>query len=393
MPITLVTGLPGHGKTLYTLARFKPEAEKAGRPVFHNAIPGLAIPGWQSWDVDKWQDLPAGSLFVIDEAQFAFPVTGRGQTPDWVQKLATHRHLGIDLVVITQDPMLLDNFVRRLVDRHFHVVRKFGTRFATIYEYVNGAKQDVSKSRGTDGIRHEWRYPSDVFAWYKSAEVHTVKARIPARVWILAVMPFIFGGLVYMAYQSLRPSKVVEKTQGAVAAPGAGASSPLASASSLPPGGIPPGGRAGAGSAGMSPGEYVNAYTPRIAGLAHTAPIYDGVTAPREAPYPAACIASAKRCQCYSQQSTRLDMSEQLCRQLSDGGMFVAWSPNGDRVARVQEAPKADARSPGQAPSPSEAVSLLPSYQAPVLASAGSRAEPGPPGAPGLVRRVNRAVQ
>jgi len=45
MPITLVTGLPGHGKTLYTLARWKPEAEKSGRPVFHNSIPGLSIPG------------------------------------------------------------------------------------------------------------------------------------------------------------------------------------------------------------------------------------------------------------------------------------------------------------------------------------------------------------
>lgn len=188
MPITLVTGLPGHGKTLYTLARFKPEAEKAGRPVFHNSIPGLAIPGWQTWEVEKWQDLPPGALLVVDEAQFAFPVTGRGQTPEWVQKLATHRHLGLDVIVITQNPMLLDAFVRRLVDRHFHVVRKFGTRFATVYEFVNGAKEDVAKSRG-DGIRHEFRYPTEVYGWYKSAELHTVKSRIPARVWMLLVLP------------------------------------------------------------------------------------------------------------------------------------------------------------------------------------------------------------
>jgi len=53
MPITLITGLPGHGKTLYTLARFKEEAEKAGRPVFHNGINGLNILGWQVWDPEN----------------------------------------------------------------------------------------------------------------------------------------------------------------------------------------------------------------------------------------------------------------------------------------------------------------------------------------------------
>lgn len=77
--------------------------------------------------MQKWQELPAGALMIVDEAQFPFKVTGRGQTPEWVEKLATHRHLGLDFVLITQNPMLLDTFPRKLVDRHFHVIRKFGT--------------------------------------------------------------------------------------------------------------------------------------------------------------------------------------------------------------------------------------------------------------------------
>lgn len=324
MPITLVTGLPGHGKTLYTLARWKPEAEKAGRPVFHNDIPGLNIPGWQPWKVEKWQELPAGSIMVVDEAQFAFPVTGRGQTPEWVQKLATHRHLGIDLVVITQSPMLLDSFVRRLVDRHFHVIRKFGTSFATVYEFVNGVKEDVAKSRG-DGIRHEFRYPKEVFTWYKSAELHTVKARIPMRVWLLGVLPVMFFALCWLAYKRMNPEARQAEMNAAV-----GIANPKGTQGTIgPTSGLASDGRA---SAKMTAAEYTAAYTPRLEGLPHTAPIYDGVTQPQQAPYPAACIASAKRCQCYSQQSTKLDMPEVLCRKLADGGFFVAWAMNGDRV-------------------------------------------------------------
>lgn len=374
MPITLVTGLPGHGKTLYTLARWKPEAEKAGRPVFHNNIPGLAIPGWQAWEIKEWEKLPPNSLFIVDEAQFAFPVTGRGQTPDWVQKLATHRHLGLDFIVITQNPMLLDSFVRRLVDRHFHIVRKFGTKFATVYEFVNGVKDDVAKNRG-DGIRHEFKYPKNVFEWYKSAEVHTVKSRIPARVYMLIVLPILFFALVWLGYQRMKPEAMQERM--------GGDSQEKAEARKMTPrtsgetAGMPPNANA---SGKMTPGEYVQAYTPRIAGLPHTAPIYDGVTQPKEAPYPAACISAAKRCQCYSQQGTRLDMEDRLCRELADGGFFVAWNQQGERV---QQAAKSETPARAQPEGYASFNQAAPTF----------KAEPVDPNAGSLPRRVRPVVQ
>lgn len=378
MPITLVTGLPGHGKTLYTLARWKAEAEKAGRPVFHNSIPGLSIPGWQTFEVKDWASLPAGAIAVVDEAQFAFPVTGRGQTPLWVQELATHRHKGIDLVVITQGPMLLDSFVRALVDRHFHVVRKFGTHFATVYEFVNGVKQDVAKSR-RDGIRHEFRYPKEVFTWYKSAELHTVKSRIPARVYLLGILPALFFGLVYLGYQRMKPEAAAEKL-GLQASP--------ATAGQTAPGQVARGASVGYATreaTKMTPAEYVAAYTPRIEGLAHTAPIFDGVTQPTQAPYPAACVASAKRCQCYSQQGTRLDMREALCRQIADGGFFIAWAPNGDRVLAGQK----PAQEPSKPVQPGETLSAASlTVQAPLFTPAERDPDAG-----SLPRRVRRVTQ
>lgn len=326
MPITLVTGLPGHGKTLYTIDRWKAEADKAGRPVFHNNIPGLSIPGWQSFDVRQWETLPAGALVIVDEAWEVFPVTGRGQTPGWVQNLAKHRHLGLDFVVIVQQPMLLDSFVRRLVDRHFHVVRAFGAKWATIYENPTGVIEDVQKPGSRkDMIRHEYRYNQAVFGLYKSAELHTVKLRLPGKIWLLGLAAIAFPICCYLAWLQLRPGATKDKFDSQLTAvASAGAPQQLAQPAQS--------GQAPSTQQTMTPAEYVAAYTPRLPGLAHTAPIYDGATQPTQAPYPAACIASKKRCQCYSQQSTRLDMDEALCRRLADGGFFVAWQPTGERV-------------------------------------------------------------
>jgi hypothetical protein len=72
--------------------------------------------------------------------------------------------------------------------------------------------------------------------------------------------------------------------------------------------------------------EYIDSFSPRFAGLAYTAPVYDDVTKPVVAPYPAACVMSRTRCQCYTQQGTRLDVPGQMCKQITEGGFFVAWN-------------------------------------------------------------------
>ena len=213
--IELVTGLPGSGKTLQTLVRVKDRAEKEGRTVYYDGISGIEEAGvlpWLKHDGQKWFELPANSIIVIDEAQRLFRPRGRtGEPPEYAAKLETHRHLGIDLVFITQNPMLIDSHVRRLCERHWHVMRRFGTKWATIHEFPSGVREDVDKRR--DGsIRHDFRYPKDAFTWYKSAEVHTHKAHIPARVWLLLLMPVVFGGAAYAAYLRLNPEAVQART-------------------------------------------------------------------------------------------------------------------------------------------------------------------------------------
>lgn len=350
MPITLVTGLPGHGKTLYSLVRWKREAEQAGRPVFHSwgdsadGIPGLSL-NWQAWNPREWFKLPAGALMVLDECQRVFPIRGRGaEVPEHVRQLETHRHLGLDLVLITQDPMLIDPHVRRLVDRHLHIVRKFGTSFATVHEYVNGVREQVAKSRG-DSIRHEWRFPSEAFAWYTSAELHTVKRRVPARVFALALLPFAALGLAWSFWGGS-----VERMEGQA---GEGQAVPVASEPA--PVAAPPGATVvGAMPQPLTPAEWAQLQRPRVVGLPHTAPAYDEVTRPAVAPYPAACVANRFRCLCYTQQATLIDTPETLCRGIVAGGFFVSWTqPAAEAPQKALAAP-----TPADPPAPGGAVSL-----------------------------------
>lgn len=310
--IYLITGLPGNGKTLYALQWVKAKAEKESRPVFYAGITGLTLP-WTEIDATKWFECPANAIVVIDECQRFFGVRGRGAPiPPHAQQLETHRHLGIDLVFITQSPMLLDSHDRSLIGTHFHVVRNFGLQRSTVYEFQQC--EDQALKRRSHGIRHEWAFPKDVFAYYKSAEVHTHKARIPARVWILCAAPVLVIALIYFT-----ASRWQARIRGEDPVVGGVVSGASAAAS----GGA---GRSGAARAGpLTRAEYLEAQVPRIEGLHYTAPVYDEVTRVAHAPYPAACVRSAKECRCYTQQATRLDVPEVLCRQVVERGFFVAW--------------------------------------------------------------------
>lgn len=338
-----ITGLPGNGKTLYAISWIKEKAEKEGRPVFYAGIKGLTLP-WTEIDPLKWFDCPANSIVVIDECQRFFGVRARGSTvPPHAQQLETHRHLGIDLVLITQSPMLLDNHDRSLIGTHFHVVRNFGLNRATVYEFQQ-CKDNVLKSRA-DGIRHEWRYPKEAFQWYQSAEVHTHKARIPMRVWLLLSLPFVIGLLCWFIY--VRWQAKIEGTDGPVTAK-ASETRKLGGGSSQEP----------AQASGkrknepMTRDEYIASMQPRIPGLEYTAPAYDEVTKPEVAPYPAAAVVSkSKGCRAYSQQGTRLAVPDDLCRSIAEKGFFVAWRMPEPRTAPpvVREVPP---------PAPSQVISL-----------------------------------
>jgi hypothetical protein len=325
--ITLITGQPGAGKTLYALNFVKDRAEKENRPVYFSGINDLKLPWLELDSGEDWHKVPSGSIVILDECQRVFRPRAQGSSvPEYVSKLETHRHDGIDLVLVTQHPMLADNNVRRLVGQHFHVVRAFGTKKATVHEWGE-VKTDCDKRR-SDSIRHDFFYPRKSFDWYKSAELHTHKARIPLRVFFLFALPLILGGIIWAAVHYFR-------TPGTTPLP--------ASITGVQAGTVPS--AVPAAVKVKTVAQYLDERSPRIAGLAYTAPVYDDATRPTDAPFPAACMAFKSRCSCFSQQATVLDVPGAVCRQIVARGYFKDWDskPKSERQT-VALAPSIDRR-------------------------------------------------
>lgn len=323
--IQLFTGLPGNGKTLYVLWYVKnwitqenAERIKAGQPIrdiFYHGISHLMLP-WTRINPQQWMDCPPGSVIVMDEAQFVFERKPNGaKLPVFYEKLAVHRHSGYDIILITQGPSLIDQFVRKLVGRHMHVVRTFGMERAVIHEWAAVRDNPEKPANRKDAIKHFWRYPKEVYAYYKSAEQHTVRRHIPAKVWMLMCLLILLAVLVYGIYQSLQNKIHPKKMEN---------TAPMMSqsqASSL--------GKASYQHAVDDARQFVFERTPRIQGLPHTAPRYDEITKPTIASLPAACVANEKKCSCFTQQATLLQTSEALCRHIVAQGFFVDFDVHG----------------------------------------------------------------
>lgn len=343
-PITLITGLPGAGKTLFALAEFAVGKAK----VFQRGIPGCTLP---EWDPEKWADLAPGSTLIVDEAREVYPPKSPTSEPPAHYKLHRIRHTGVALVIIAQHPNDIDARVRRLVRRHVHLVDVFGLEEAVVHEW--NEVRDPDAAARAESVSKRWKYPRQVYSLYKSSTQHRRESRVPLRVrlipvlWVAAAAAALAGpAWLYWLYVGKKDAPAVAS----VARP----SSPVELAAGAPSrvmGTRGPGGPAGS-DGGLSPEAWLAAQTPRVPGLPHTAPVYDSVTQPVVAPAPVACVASASRCKCYSQQATALEVPEALCRSIVAGGYFVAWSLDGQRVDRVPASAQAasapaGARAPG----------------------------------------------
>jgi hypothetical protein len=182
--LTLITGQPGNGKTLYTLGlveelRTDPASLAIGREVYQSGIPELVLPWKDLADPKDWPKLPNGSIVVIDECQRIFPPRKQGAVvPPEVREFETHRHRGFDVYLITQHPQLLDIAVRKLVGRHYHLRRTFGQQTATLYQWERCASPE-DRSDQAQALKTRFAFPKERFAWYKSADIHTVKKALP----------------------------------------------------------------------------------------------------------------------------------------------------------------------------------------------------------------------
>lgn len=329
MPIHLITGIPGHGKTANAVKLLMEAAKRGDRPLYACGIDGL-MDGLANPldDAAKWQDCPDGSLIVVDEAWkwFGHLHDARGKpTPPHVLDLAEHRHRGMDFIWTAQGPGQLYPFVRPLIDQHWHCVRRFGTQLIDVYKWGELVEDVKSQAMRDRAQKDPSALPTETFANYKSASVHTIKARIPWKVWAIPVCFLLAGICAYYVYQGLRPDAVAAMVQGE-GKPG------------LPgdPSQFPMGPRSKAATADepMTAQGWLDRLLPRFPGLHGSAPVFDQrevLAVPRRF-----CVISGQgsdtRCGCYTEQVTPLpDVPPTVCLHIARWGEYDAF--RGELVA------------------------------------------------------------
>ena len=309
--LTLITGLPGAGKTLNALQIV--EKEKGDRPVFYRGIKQLTL-DWteiQDEEVHNWNTYPEGTIFVIDEAQQIWPnIAHSKQSPKSVMQLDTHRHRGYDFYVITQQPTLIDFRLRKFVNRHLHFERAFG-RHATRqleWQQVENDPRDYHARQEAEISRV--RFKKTFYDKYHSAEVHTHKPRIPKKaIWFLAAILFTGGAFTYAYNNIVDRAPVFDRTPIEV-------ETDTQDWSRLMPGGndikLP-----------ETTSEYVDRFTPRIPDLPWSAPAYDELTEVKTYPRPQ-CILHVRtdNCSCFTQQASPLTISQTQCKFYVKNGYF-----------------------------------------------------------------------
>lgn len=305
--ITLITGTPGAGKTLYTVAEELPKFKD--RPLFIDGIPDLAITHMEPiGKVDLWHEwIPDGAVLVIDEVQRIWRPRGAASAvPPGVAALETHRHKGVDLVIITQHPNLLDPNIRRLVGRHLHVRRMFGWKRAIVYEWDSA----TDPARVSTSIKRSWAYPKKAFKLYKSASLHTARSnRIPIPIIVAGLAILAAPAAWYYAFDRTALSWASDEV-----AADTGAATELATARAG--GGVP------SAPVQTVPHSIIEATTPTDAHNPLSAPLYASVAPSVVAPEVVGCIASKRACTCYSQQQTPIWLPDEQCRQRAAGQYF-----------------------------------------------------------------------
>lgn len=315
----LITGIPGHGKTLMALVEAD-KLEKQGRKVYAANVRGLKR-DWPSFDPLKWMDLPDGSVLLVDEAQeFWRQRSPRDPLPPSVLAMEKHRHRGFSFILTCQHPKQLDFELRRYVDRHVHLRRSFNLANSVALEQPREFDPD-DKSDLRKCLKTSFKFPKEVYGWYESATEHNMKARLPARVLAFPVLVIGFLALAYYGYKTVSGFGDSLKALPGGAPVVAGGKPVVSGSLSQAP--MPSSGKERDVSSAA-------AYQPRIGWMLHSAARYDDVTKPVRAPVPAACISMAsKGCKCFTQQGTPYAAPEDVCKTIVANGYFVDFEPEG----------------------------------------------------------------
>lgn len=334
MSIILITGQPGGGKTALCVDMLANDPQFKGRPLFIMGIPDLKIEHNICPPVSEWTEIrkspedetislayftfPENALVVIDEAQRVYRPRSVGtKVPPEVAAFETHRHTGIDFILLTQHPGLLDANIRKLIGRHIHIRVTALGRYK--HEWPELGDPESTSSRAVSA-REKYKLPKRAFDLYKSSQLHTkIKTKIPLFVWMFIGCIILFAVLGVVVYKRVTAHMAPPKIE-----------------SATPPGQT----TSHSGKPELSQAEYFASFKPREKGLYHTAPRYDSVTVPVDAPWPTGCMVRVatktkpETCRCVDQQGNNYATTHATCRSIVDNGIFKDW---GEKEAKKSD--------------------------------------------------------
>lgn len=359
--IKFITGAPGNGKSLKALDEMRREYErnaaavKAGKEQprrFFTNMAGATVdenPEAFPWveaipEHNDWTKLPDGSYVLYDEAHsdgktpglerygHLFPSTGKpGESDDpRIRAMSTHRHRGIDIVLVTQWPSKVHHQVRTLAGEHVHMNRAMGLQTAGVVKWTRVQPDPYDERQREKAEEEIWHFPKDLYGRYRSATLHTATHKfrlsntLKGGLAKLAVSVLVMWG-IYAYYM-----RNLHKDDHAAAPGGAGAAAP--------------------GAALLIP-EGVDAVDEK--GQPLPAPGQTPVEVAAAAPEPRACIESAKRCRCWDTTGMRMEIEAAVCKayvvdgfpRIAVGEMNQSTAPAAPATALPTAAPVAAASS------------------------------------------------
>jgi len=318
----LITGVPGAGKTSFTLDEF---LKIENRPKYATPVNGLDYAKHNIEKIDsleEWVHLPEGSVIFCDEAQqFLRPKRKDAVSPEWVTEFETHRHRGLDFYCTTQHPMFIDIHFRRLVGEHVHYHRAYGSRLIAQRKWQRCIDDPNDFHALQEAEIKHLTLPKHIFKEYKSTTVDTHKFKVPRKLVVALSFLLLLGGIsAYLASGFL----------------GKAADNIAKSKEDAPT--IQAQGQGPAVASGQNTGLYASSlnnaqdkpltiddFTPVLPTMPHTAPYYKDVAQPVTFPRFAGCMRSFHKtkqqevCRCVTQQGTTLAVPLEQCASVVDG--------------------------------------------------------------------------
>ncbi len=353
MAITLVTGFPRNGKSYETVRKMAEDFPDRKKYAINFDELDFKMLDVEPLDIENWEQAENGSVIFVDEVWQFFEAKGpHHKRAEYVKQLALHGHKGLDLFLVTQGAFQVDIFVRQLVEWHEHIVRPFGMPYYNIRRF-RGIDRDPEASdarKRAIEIKRKNRFKEEIWRYYKSADAHTVKMRIPFKLIgsVIVLAAFVYFAvktvLMFMDFgdrgEKMKAEAAQAKAQTTAAAP-AQKSQGIAGVFDISDQLLAATGQRredlllGSPEFDMQIQALLGAYFIKekvlINGAPWTASKYLEVMEPVTYPKPFCALMEEKqRCICNSQQGTRMDVTYEICSMLARNGFFDPTKDDGE---------------------------------------------------------------